>query len=77
MLAEVRKVWLTVLGFWGKFENLILIFTTHWLVDFVYSNLEHLDLIDEIKELIFLLRRLCLLDFCENLLSDATCGTND
>ena len=77
MLAEVRKVWLTVLRFWGKFENLILIFTTHWLVDFVYSNLEHLDLIDDVKNLIFFLRRLCLLHFCKNLFTNTTSRTNN
>ena len=64
MLAEVWEVWLTVLCFRGKFENLFVILTTHWLVDFIHSNLEHLNLIDDVKNLILFLRRLCLLHFC-------------
>ena len=76
MLAEVWKVWLTVLRFWGKFENLLIIFATHWLVDFVYSDLEHLNLIDDVKNLIFFLRWLCLLHFCENLFTNTASRTN-
>ena len=76
MLAEVWKVWLTVLRLWGKFENLFIIFTTHWLVDFVYSNLEHLNLIDDVKNLILFLRWLCLLSFCKNLFTNTASRTN-